>query len=74
VTTKVTIKAAPSEQSRVVYRIETLDDSGKPTNGSLSPWFLLPHGAEVENYVHSYQRVVIEEYDPAKHGEDVKET
>ena len=72
-TLKVTVKAQPSESHRAVYRIESLDDSGHATNGSMSPWFLLPHGVDVENYVHKYQRVVIEEYDQAKHGE-LKET
>lgn len=69
-TLKVTISAEPNPAQRAVFRVESIDDSGHAT--TYTPWRMLPHGAPVENYVHSYQRVVVEEYDEARHGE-VKE-
>lgn len=70
-TIKVTIKAEATPAERAVYRIEQHDESGRATN--ISPWFALPQGGEIEHYVHSCVRVVVEQYDEARHGK-VKET
>ena len=60
-----------TSKHRVVFRQEAVDDSGQPSMAD--PWQLLPRDQPMERYVHRGSRIVIEEYDKARHGE-VKET
>lgn len=55
---------------KAVFRIEFTDDSGQPC--SASPWYWLPQGKLFEQDVEQYQRVVIEEYVPTKHGKPLE--
>lgn len=60
-TTLVTITVGDNEDRSVVYRIESFNPMGLVT--SSTAWHPMSPGGRAEVHVHSFQRVIVEEYD-----------